>query len=306
MTRPAWSDADKLTNALRHCAGKVYRTAPAAWHFTLRNGKPMAVRAAFNGEWLRLMTAATLEPAPDLPWRLLGLNGKLASGAKVTFDQRARSTSLCVDACLASEDSSAHRLGTACSSLLEAGASLASLGEDAPIPLGLPLDERLDDGVAAQCRSLLNDAQWPWTERADERIRVDLETRRGHAQVLIAQCGDAVRLGMELVDATELSGTCRVALGAFLLAASGALRLVRAAAALNGERETAGLEVVLTSPLSASDLDTALGGLASAYDQLGPEALALRHDRLASEYLAVSGCARALMARAKEPIPQGG
>ncbi|MGH7467140.1 MAG: hypothetical protein ACRENP_04055 [Longimicrobiales bacterium] len=311
MREPAYA-GDALIGALRQCAfGVVHRSAPATWRFQLRNGKPLAVRATRSGEWLRLTTAARPERAPDLPWRLLALNAQLPSSAKATFEWRNRSTYVCVDVCLAAEDSSAHRLNAACSSLLEAGASLASIGEDPPLQAR---DRRLDDAIAEQCCDLLNDGQWSWTERADEHLQIALPTRRGPAQAAITQSADAVCCHVQLVDTSPTSEICRQATSAFLLAATGSLRLVRAVRARKRERETVGIEVMLAPRFTTDDLNTALLGLATASDLLGPEAAALRNDALASEYLAARALERVRKARplafttmeVPEPILQEG
>ena len=233
------------------------------------NGRPIPTVATRRGEWTDFV--ATPEVSPDLhPWDALERNGRLQGVARLTIERDAwrlrsearRATTPSVDQVRKSFRQASHVLA-------------GDPDKRKPEPAA---DEATwtawTDGVAA--------AGWRMSGRADQRFVVDLDLKGGFRQATGEPCGRGLRLSVK-VGKTEISAPeCRLAVARFLLAATDAVRLVRAA---NTSERGLGLEITLPPGSAPPEVDDALGALALASQLAGLEVDALNDPAFARRYL---------------------
>src|SRR5687768_2959906 len=90
-------DVATVDRALRHCGEHVVQTSPSRWSLELRNGKAMHMRAVLADAWLTLAARVPLDATPELPWRLLMLNGMLSRAARFTLEPRSYTACIRID-----------------------------------------------------------------------------------------------------------------------------------------------------------------------------------------------------------------
>jgi hypothetical protein len=137
-------------------------------------------------------------------------------------------------------------------------------------------------------KQICAEAGWPFVERASGKLAVELEVANGFYQALLVPTGRGVQIGCDLAtcDAAPL---CRQAIGGLLLAASAAVRLVRAAIAPGEVPPVARFEVVFASAPCPLELANALESLSVACSHCGEEVNMLQDHAVAQRYLELRG-----------------
>jgi hypothetical protein len=219
-----------VADAFRRHADRVEPSGPVSWRLVLRNGKPLATRAALEGGFLRLSAAA--RPSRNGPeyWPLLVANGRLPAGAKFTIDGRTGDTLVVVEL-RARGVPAARVIADACARLLDAERAAREPSMEPPAPV----EAMADDKPPSWLDGWSEDAP-PRASLGDGRFGVDVESSRGSSRVVIERTATGVRCGVELATAPA-DATLRSALARFLLTASDALPLARGAAIEGTDRD---------------------------------------------------------------------
>jgi hypothetical protein len=137
--------------------------------------------------------------------------------------------------------------------------------------------------LAGLCR----EAGWPFEERSDGALAVDLGVQGVYLPALVESRSDRVAVEAELVRLPEAGGPCRAALAALLLRVNGVFRMTRAV--LSEPEPLAMLEVWLPRAAGAPELGEALAALAVAARRSALEARLLVADEgVARAYLECS------------------
>ena len=130
---------------------------------------------------------------------------------------------------------------------------------------------------------------------------VDLGDCRGARKAMLGfRPSSGMRAATELVRCPELAESSRAAIGDLLIAASSAVRWVRAVD--NGDGVLL-LEVCLSARVSATEIDRALSALAVACEACAPEVMALEDPLVAERYLSVRRNERQDQGNAFHPSP---
>ncbi len=237
--------------------------------------------------WISFDVAVPAD-APGLPGgeelasNLLALSAFLASGCKYALSEE---PGLCVRAEWPEPGGPLSKPRTAS---LEAGVAAAAhqLGvavSGAPVVV-TPLPHEPAPDLAGLCR----DAGWPFDERSDGTLVVDLGVNGAYVAATVAACDSGIAIEAELVSPLPEPGLCRTALAAFLLRANGAFRMARAvfrAGTSDGGAERAVLEAPLPADTTAAELGDALGALAVVAQHCAIEAQLIAADeRIARAY----------------------
>jgi hypothetical protein len=225
--------------------------------------------------WL-LYAALVPAQSPRDPEQLLAWSSALPGGCK--FARGGARTELRVQAELPALAECAERVAG-----VEAGfaAAAARLGLGAaPAEHEAMLAFEPSPDLAALCR----EAGWPFEERADGSLAVDLFVPGAYLAALVEARADRVTVEAELVRLPD-AGASREALAALLLRVNGAFRMVRAVLA---PESRALLEVSLPLTANAAELGEAIAALA----------VAARHCALEARLVAIDAAlARAFLER---------
>lgn len=210
---------------------------------------------------------------------LLAWSGALPGGCK--FGAGASGAAV-VLAEIPSGTAFAERCSAVESGFAVAAARLGLAAEPALAARALPAAQPLDLG--ASCR----EAAWPFEERADGSLVVDLGVPGGYVPGLIAAKGADVVVEADLTELPEAGSVRRRALAALLLRVNAAFRMVRAVLAPGGERAV--LEARIPHQACAADLGVAISAVAVAARSCALEALLVAQDEdVARAFLERSG-----------------
>jgi hypothetical protein len=138
-------------------------------------------------------------------------------------------------------------------------------------------------------KQICSEAGWPFVERASGKLAVELEVVNGFYQALMVPTARGVQIGCDLATCDAAPPVCRQAIGGLLLAASGAVRLVRAAIAPGEVPPMARFEVVFAGAPCPSELASALESLSVACSHCGEEINMLQDHAVAQRYLELRG-----------------
>jgi hypothetical protein len=235
------------------------------------NGKPLPATATRRGDWIDLV-ALIPRPADLDPWRALALNGRMRGAARITLqdDEWRIRTELPVSdgtakAAVRADLQEAHH----------AAVGPSRRGDRKPTPTS----PQWTDWTAAVERT-----PWRIASRADERLSVDLDLGAGFGQAVFEPNGSGLRCSVVVDKSPPAESACRIAIGRFLLTATDAARLVRAAATDRGLL----LEAVLSAGADDGAIDRALGALRLGVGMVGREADALNDASFARRYLEIT------------------
>ena len=232
--------------------------------------------------WL-LYAARVPAAEPGEPATLLAWSGELPGNCK--FARGAARAELFVQAELPRAVESFDRDAWVRGGFAAAAARLGLRGAPAPVECA-PSGARPPE-LAALCR----ETGWPFDERADASVAVDLGVPETYLAARIGLRGEAIALEAELAAAPDARGPCLDALALLLLSTNRAFRMARAVLREPGPRAL--LEVRLPRDADASELGHALAALAVAAQRCAREARALAADAaLAAAYLESSRIGR--------------
>jgi hypothetical protein len=266
-----------VASALGTVATDLVRHGPTGWRCTTGNGRRLPVHAVLEDGWLALTAPCDGQRDPLASaagaWNLLHANASFGGDAHVALgagDRPIVRAHVWIDPDLVLAD----RIAAA----LDGLAGVAARLEKPPgAPPSMPEGDggqALLDAFEASCP----ETGWCVRRREDGAIAVDLAVPGACHQAALAPRGGAVTAAVSLVEdetvAAPLAETVRHALALLLLRASGALRMVRAAATEDAPR----FEVACATPSSAAEISHALAALSVACRLAGAEAAVLRHD----------------------------
>jgi hypothetical protein len=138
-------------------------------------------------------------------------------------------------------------------------------------------------------KQICSEAGWPFVERASGKLAVELEVANGFYLALVVPTGRGVRIGCDLATCDAAPLACRQAIGGLLLAASGAVRLARAAIAPGEVPPVARFEVVFAGVPCPLELASALESLSVACSHCGEEIKTLQDHAVSQHYLELRG-----------------
>jgi len=138
-------------------------------------------------------------------------------------------------------------------------------------------------------KQICSEAGWPFVERSSGKLAIELEVAHGFYQALVVPTGRGVRIGCDLATCDAAPLVCRQAIGGLLLAASGAVRLLRATIAPGEVPPVARLEVVFAGAPCPLELASALESLSVACSHCGEETNMLQDHAVAQRYLELRG-----------------
>ncbi|MFN0178490.1 MAG: hypothetical protein ACKVZ0_06785 [Gemmatimonadales bacterium] len=237
----------------------------------LGNGKPLPAMATRRGDWIDLVAPIPRSVGLD-PWRALTLNGRMRGAARITLQ----------------DDEWRIRTELSVSDGAAKAAARADFQEAHHAAVGPPRR-----GVRKPTPSSPQWADWtaavertPWriASRADGRLAVDLDLGAGLDHAVIEPNGSGLRCVVVVEKSPPAEPSCRIAVGRFLLTATDAARLVRAAATDQGLL----LEVVVSARADDAGIDRALGALRLGVGMVGREADALNDASFARRYLEIT------------------
>lgn len=298
-------EAHIVGESLQHSAARVEQVAHDRWQLCLGTDVDLQATARLDEGWL-LFDA----PLPGSPlhtqriWDLLRWNTTLLGGAKFAVSARsdhigppdgppseAALLRVRAELPLGRDIDLRTRIGETCSGLESAGARLLR----GPTAIAVPWRDKQGNGAGGtDLRRLCSEAGWPFTERSDGRLAVDLDIPGGFHQAIVEETMSgahllrvSVGLGAGNTSPALLS---QLALGVFLLRANAVVRMARAVAEAVDGRMTTRFEVEFAHAPGAEELGHALAALSVACRLCGREANVLAQDEaVAGAYLSSMG-----------------
>lgn len=290
---------ERIADVLQGCASSVNKSGGGGWDISLSNGKALPMTARLSNDWLLLDAPVSDRVAREDLWQLLRLNATLPGFSKFVLTPR-RSVHLRADVPLPQEDESidaqdpldanlATRLSEACSNL-KAAYGLLRGEEIGHASLPVDHDER-NENRAEELRRGCAETGWPFVERAGGRTMIELDVRDSFYQAVVEQRGAGAQLWVELSCSGDLTPISRQALSVLLLTTGDQVRLARPSVDGRQALPVARFEVIFNTPPTVSDFRHALSSLSVASAICGREALAVRDEDIARQYLAIRGIA---------------
>lgn len=233
------------------------------------NGRPIPAVATRRGEWTDFAASPGVDQSLE-PWGALERNGRLRGTARLTIERdewRVRSEL---------RSATARSVAQVRKSFREVSHILAGDHEKRQP------ESAVDDTVWSAWAAGIAAAGWKMSARADRRFVVDLDLRAGFWQATGEPCGPRLRLSVPIGKARLSVPECRLAVGRYLLAATDAVRLVRAT---HAPSRGLNLEATLPAGSTRSDSDDALNALGLAAQHVGREVDALSDAGFARKYL---------------------
>ncbi len=288
-----------IARAIRKSGAAFARPAPGRWELHLSNGHAFSVGAVLDTGWLVLESplprSMRIPPAPDL----LCSNAHLPGLAKFADRACGRTVSIQAEIPIGDGIDLAARLHETLNGFSR-GHAIAS---GKPIPYGEAFGAPADDARASADlaggealvapRALvaaLRSVGWPYLERIDGSISVELESDHGYHQAhLTADPEGAFAARVGVADWRGASPPSREAAASLLLAANNGMRMARAVAVEQEERWAGRFEVRLGSSPCDAELRHVLAALSVACRHWARELRSLEHLSTAQAYLAVRG-----------------
>jgi hypothetical protein len=264
----------------------------SGWRFAMLNGSPHVVTARIEDDWLMFEADYASEAqGSKLYWDALVRSASLAGLVKLVV-AREGSLRLSAELPLLEDVDLTTRVQETCSGfeagwMRQAGHSspeLSSANEMQPIDL----------------KGLCSEAGWPCVERGGRKLAVELEVPGGFSQALLVPTEHGVRISCEIATLDAVTEECRHAIGGFLLAASGLVRMGRASVSTVGPSPVAQFEVVFGTVPSPSEISSALESLSVGCSLCGEEIKVLQNPVVAEHYLALRGWGTSAAARRNE------
>jgi hypothetical protein len=286
---------DRIEQVLEKIAEKMERRGSGDWIFELRNGTVLKTSARIENGWL--ITDASfgkghLHPleTQDNTWEYLKLNGNLAGGAKIVLPPKSRCLHLRGEIPLDEEFNFERRIQCLFEEFTMASDKLENKKVEYSPGTQLTFGPRENaPGLSRLCI----DAGWPFHERSEGKLAVDLEVARSFYQAIVEEEANSVlRVYVELAICESLPDVCRRALGELLLRAGHWVRLARPVVREESGKTTIRFEVLFEPAPCPEELDQGLSALSVACRFCGKETQALMNEEIAEEYLAVTGCPR--------------
>lgn len=293
-----------IRDVLNQCSRSVEEVRNRHWEFQLSDEPAFSIIARMADNWVRFEALLGSDPfasysvlelleeqgngqmrmpiGPGALWQLLQFNTEIPGGGKFVVGYHAPLVRLCAEIPLVEGIELTQRVRAACEGFRTAWPQVHGCFEPAQRKVG-PESSGSEMDLAHVCR----ETGWPFVERSGGGLVFDLETPDGFYQASIGERRGQVRVKVEIAVCESPPDPCRQALALLLLATSGIVCMVRAAAKETDSRsETIGFEVVFDHFPCAAELNQALGALSMACRISGREAVLLQQDeKVAREYL---------------------
>jgi len=265
----------------------VSERGPGTWDAEIRNGSVLKLNARMEEGWLvidaHLRSYRALKA--DRLWDILTLNGTIRGGARMLLSSKG-SVGARVEIPLDKGVPLEARVHEACLGIQDASAKLRK--RDSKTEADSPMDA---DGPDGDLPSILQEAGWPFVERAAGTLAVNLDVPGSFHQAMVTkEPRGGVRLSVELVAKASLPPVRRRALALLLLITSASVRMARPVAKQDGAAAAIWFEVIFGSSPCPAEIAHALSALSVACRTCAREASALHlDDELARTYLSVRG-----------------
>lgn len=267
-------------------AGRV--SAPWRWELSVRRPRTGTLRgeARREGDWLVLELAAPARTALAAPQELLRRNARLDGVGKLLLAAGARRPRLRAELPVETlAERLAGGMAGARAGFDQALAALAGAGA----PLAGAAKSPDPEGAARALAEAAEESGWSVRWDADGVGAVEVGSADAPRRAVLAVHGAGFRAGVELAGAEGCGAAGRQAQALLLLAASAAVRLVRAVESGSAEERRVGFEVSDSSPATAAAVDRALSALSLATRLVARETRGLSDRPLAETYLASLG-----------------
>jgi hypothetical protein len=275
---------ERVDAALRQAAIEVVYEGDRRWKFGVADGMLVSSRLHVSGDWLRCTTelpgwVGRSAPADCVAW--LRINAGLDGGVRVAVMPWTPTPQLVADACSDAGTDLRAQLRTMCLELIDAVHFVDDwTGDD------LPLDAPGDPVPTADIERACIDAGWTRTSGAGITVRLGTHPRVTALTATLSTSASGIPIArVPLADVTAWPATCRHAVAALLMRASGSVRTVKGALCTATGADLATFVSPVTGSLDRG-VDRALSALAVACRMSSQEVLALQDERVAASYLA--------------------
>jgi hypothetical protein len=283
-----------IRTAITAVAAELAPAANAGWRFVLPNGAGHTVTAEADDDWLRLEAdCPTDAQGPESFWEMLSRNASLPGLAKAVLADDG-GPRLRAEIPLLDDIDLTARVREACRGFEQMWAGEAGSAPVVPSP---------EESEPVDLKALCSAAGWPYVERSNRKLAVELEVAGGFSHALLRPVGRGVNVSWEIATLDSLSDECRQAVGGFLLAASGLVRMGRASVNTAGSSPVAQFVVIFGTPPSPSEISNALESLSVGCSLCGEEIKMLQAPAIAERYLALRGWSANRMDRRIERTP---
>ena len=281
---------DRIAEALKTCASSFLRPGNGRWELSLSNGKELPVTLRLANDWLLFDAPVSDRITREDLWRVLNLNSSFSGFCKLILTPR-RSVHLRAEVPLSDQDSGFDEqdtiesnleasLGRTCSSLKTAFGIFQGAAPEPAAQTG-PGEDRVEE-----LRRVCAELEWPFIERSAGKLMFQLEDQNGFHQAVVEQQHSGARLSVEILRFDDLKPLSRQALGALLLITGAHVRMARSSV---DEHSTGRFEVSFAALPAVNELKHALSSLSVACAMCAEEALILRDENIAQQYLAYTG-----------------
>lgn len=282
---------EAIRSALAAVSSELTPEGNSGWRFAWPNGAPHLVTANTDGDWLLLEadcpggtqgsesfcgTLARNACLDGLAKFVLAGDGSLRLRAEIPVLEGVDPAPRLHETCSGFEAGLTHKR--------DSSAAEASPGEPEPFDL----------------KRLCSEAGWPFAERGGRKLAVELEVPGGFSHAVLIPEKRGVRITCEVATLDAISEECRQAVGGFLLAASGLVRMARASVNPNGTPSAAQFEVVFGTTPSPLEISSALESLSVCCSLCGEEIRTLQVPAVAERFLALRGWGADAALRRKE------
>jgi hypothetical protein len=283
-----------IGESLRKCAPLVERVGQGEWNFILNNGSALLVGARATEHWLHLDAPLRCDVAQGMDaWQLLKLNRGLGGLSKLALLEPGQTALRVRSEIPLDEDVDLQRrVGEACAGLKSAAGRLHGEEKEEPTRFDslATQEEQQERPGGSELQTLCAEAGWKFTERAQGKLAVELETRTGFYQAIVEErAGGAVSVAVEVASDASFGENSRRAIGTLLLRASAEVRLARAVVRDEGQGSAASFETLFQTRPCAAEVNHALSALAVACGLCGGAAEAMQDEVVAGNYLAAQG-----------------
>ncbi len=285
------NQTDRIGQVLEKAGEKMERRDSGDWSFELRNGTVLKTSVWIEDGWFIADASFSKGQLPPLEsrdnaWEYLKLNGNLAGGAKLVLPSKSQGLHFRGEIPLDEEFNFERRIKGLFEGFKMASDKLEKIIEHSP-STQLTVGPR--ENAPDLCR-LCIDAGWPFHERSEGKLAVDLDVARSFYQAIVEEeANSGLRVFVELAVRESLPDVCRRALGQLLLRAGHWVRLARPVVQETSGKTTIRFEVLFKPAPYPEEFSQGLSALSVACRFCGKETQALLNQEIAQEYLAVTG-----------------
>jgi len=281
-----------VVDLLRQTADKVQPEGFRRWRFKLGDELAQSACARLEEDWLLIEAspAGGGRPTRLTAQRLRGLlqwNGVLPGGVKFALADDPPGVLLLAEIPLDDEQRGLQtRFAEACTGFRQGAMLFAGKGP----PEISDHHESPGQDANAPLTEICEETGWPFTQRADGCVAIQLDVAGAFHQTLAEQRADGrLRLSVNLDSPQPIASTSQLAVDVLLLTACRVVRLARATVAPVNDRTAYCWETTLGDAPNAFELEQALASLSVACRVSAREIRILEDESIAQKHLAVRG-----------------